>query len=698
MQNLMQDLFLTTPETLPLCKEMVSFYQVSDKWYKAEGNQGTKRVKAIVSYLQQVALGENPSPIDPSLWVSTDKSGCPIWISQACTTLRKGQNYGTIRRILSAYQPHIQFNGVLTDKDILNSVTTIVSKGKKVDDVTMSSFEDFLKLFFKTYASDPGMKSLFQGPKNLIDSTFKSTGPLTLLKKGANGIYITNVHKDIVALQESGLESYISDLAHSISETTQGIKSVKWSTKYRDQVIALYEGNSSDSEFDGCRTGKITVIPEKAGKLRIIAQGTYPHQRVLQPIHDSLCLALGSFVTDCTYNQELGVDKMKEWSVRTNPYMASFDHSACTDLFPVTVQEQVLKYYYRNAGIAHNWRSLMESTEFSLTLPSGKGRKIKYGRGQPMGLFSSWPAMALTHHFLVHFAVYQKMHGKLPGKPFKDYCILGDDIVIANSSVAKFYLDTVQKLGMKVNLSKSHLPDSLHGPSRSVGEFAKRFVIDGQDVSPVPAKLILASLSKNGHKLVPLLWRKLAKASLFPSLKRTDWLLKRYWPKASKRYLNLLLMVNSSLGGFGYRTDVPKNRYVIHNGANVVSLELCIMANRFLSMKRRKVAKLPNVVTEDHNIDPKWALMSNSPLREVLASYSGPSVPDRIPSLSEFFNEILLEGFNLDPPGLVGEFKRTIGTRYDEVFLPPLSLRPFDDEVDHQRLDCSAVERWVKFV
>jgi len=52
-----------------------------------------------------------------------------------------------------------------------------------------------------------------------------------------------------------------------------------------------------------------------------------------------------------------------------------------------------------------------------------------------MGALSSWGMLALTHHVIVQVAAARVGFDKT----FTDYAILGDDIVVANQSVAKAY-------------------------------------------------------------------------------------------------------------------------------------------------------------------------------------------------------------------------------------------------------------------
>jgi len=70
--------------------------------------------------------------------------------------------------------------------------------------------------------------------------------------------------------------------------------------------------------------------------------------------------------------------------------------------------------------------------------------------------------LAITHHVIVRIAA-----SKAGLNNFKDYAILGDDIVIANDAVAENYLRLMKTLGVGINLSKSV-------QSKDFAEFAKR--------------------------------------------------------------------------------------------------------------------------------------------------------------------------------------------------------------------------------
>lgn len=97
-----------------------------------------------------------------------------------------------------------------------------------------------------------------------------------------------------------------------------------------------------------------------------------------------------------------------------------------------------------------------------------------------MGALSSWAMLAITHHYIVQFCAWTT--GVVSeSKWFRDYAILGDDIIIWNKPVALKYLSVLRILGVEVNLSKSIISKKGTGL-----EFAKKTLVGGLDLSPIP--------------------------------------------------------------------------------------------------------------------------------------------------------------------------------------------------------------------
>jgi hypothetical protein len=230
---------------------------------------------------------------------------------------------------------------------------------------------------------------------------------------------------------------------------------------------------------------------EAAGKVRVFAMVDYWTQVALKPLHDTIFDLLKGIPSDGTFDQHKPVKALIDRFGRG--YLASFDLSAATDRLPVRVQQSILAVMF-NANFAQAWKSLLVDREYAL-LPSVRDRPddpihlyddsscYRYAVGQPMGAYSSWAMLALTHHAIVQFAAYRAgMRGWFMG-----YAVLGDDIVIGNEGVAKHYLRVMEILGVEIGLAKSLISNN------GSCEFAKRFYRSGVDVSGLPWNLWLMS-------------------------------------------------------------------------------------------------------------------------------------------------------------------------------------------------------------
>lgn len=113
-----------------------------------------------------------------------------------------------------------------------------------------------------------------------------------------------------------------------------------------------------------------------------------------------------------------------------------------------------------------------------------KKTSINYGAGQPMGAYSSWPIMAIQHHFIVvHAAI-------LAGKSAKGkYVLLGDDIVIADKDIADKYQQILRDLDVPISQTKTHI-------SKHMCEFAKRWYYKGHEITGFPLHSIRNNLKR----------------------------------------------------------------------------------------------------------------------------------------------------------------------------------------------------------
>jgi len=239
-------------------------------------------------------------------------------------------------------------------------------------------------------------------------------------------------------------------------------------------------------KVEGIPSGKLGLKQEAAGKMRVFAMVDPWSQWILRPIHKAIFSILRRHPMDGTFNQLKPL--RKAWAF---PALFSMDLTAATDRLPLSLQVELLKSVFcMTDREAYAWADVMVGRRYRL--PYGYYHKgnpwVTYAVGQPMGALSSWAMLALTHHFIVQCAAWQ-VAAVGPNTLFKAYAVLGDDIVIFDSRVAKRYHAIMLSLGVECNLAKSII-----SKDGVMMEFAKRIFFKGIDISPAPLKELHAAL------------------------------------------------------------------------------------------------------------------------------------------------------------------------------------------------------------
>jgi len=242
--------------------------------------------------------------------------------------------------------------------------------------------------------------------------------------------------------------------------------------------------NSTHTDF---KLGKLSLKHEP-GKVRVFAQVDIITQWFLYPLHMMLFAILRNIREDATFDQNAGVEKVRA-ALAALPegkrFVFSFDLSAATDRLPVVLQVALLNAMKQGLGTA--WAAILTDRDYwllSRDAPEVKMTRepipVRYAVGQPMGAYSSWAMLALTHHLIVQFAAWSLGHNSW----FRAYMVLGDDIVIYDRDVASKYLEVMRILGIPINLTKS-LQSNI-----GVFEFAKRLVTVSGPIQGVPLALL----------------------------------------------------------------------------------------------------------------------------------------------------------------------------------------------------------------
>lgn len=284
--------------------------------------------------------------------------------------------------------------------------------------------------------------------------------------------------------------------------------------------------------------GKLSVVYNVAGKARVIAITNWWIQAAFKPLHDDLFSLLKTIPQDGTFDQDKPLDILLSKDLESTIY--SFDLSAATDRLPMEIQQDILNIIYKD-GVGDMWSNILRNISWKY-----KDQYYKYSVGQPMGAYSSWAMLAVTHHIITRLASLE-----VKCDNFEDYCVLGDDFVIRNDKVADQYLIIMKLLGVEINLDKSVISDRF-------SEFAKRLKGPGINITPIGPGLILRFIRDKFYigslisESIKLNWFKNIDDVLNPILER--------FPKKGN-ILTLTLWICSGAGGaFAQRlngTDHP---------------------------------------------------------------------------------------------------------------------------------------------
>lgn len=211
-------------------------------------------------------------------------------------------------------------------------------------------------------------------------------------------------------------------------------------------------------EYHGS-VGRIGLIQEQGFKLRAVANPGRVYQMALQPLGKRLYSILPTLPWDCTHDQSKPFDKLIS-CLKAGKTVYSVDLSGATDYFPLDLQLEVLKeMFVQDLKHVNLFRDLSRGTWLY------KSTKIRWTKGQPLGLFPSFGSFALTHGLLLH-----SLNGFAHENAFY---VLGDDVVILDDSLYIKYREALSLLECPVSDSKTLI-------SSSVAEFGgKIFTTNG---------------------------------------------------------------------------------------------------------------------------------------------------------------------------------------------------------------------------
>jgi len=419
---------------------------------KAHGSRYTlKLYKSAYQYLVSLHLGLVPDPI---CFHKVDRNGLPkvLW------SLRPLINRGTISdiRLTMCIARVYQLIRLPVDPDL----SKITNPGVVLPNNYLCSFQKYCRNWF----SRMNLGSLLKTVRSKAHSTMKA---------GPNGHALVYAHYDLSALIKD------EHLLKSIVKLNNLLGNEWINRMMENNVLPNYESMESIHS-------RLGFSPEGGGKTRIFAIGDYWSQFSLRPIHDTLMGILRRLETDGTYDQEQAFARILRMSKGKETFC--FDLSGASDRIPLQVQTIMMSELF-SSEIAEVWSSVIADRAFSHKY----GEPVKWKVGQPLGLLSSWGSFALWHHIIIEYCA-----DKVGFKTFRDYSVLGDDVVIWNAAVANQYQKQMKFLGIPINQSKSVTGDS----TRSQIEFAKRHARDGEEISGISYNLLDKNSLRNVDELI----------------------------------------------------------------------------------------------------------------------------------------------------------------------------------------------------
>jgi hypothetical protein len=388
-------------------------------------------------------------------------------------------------------------------------LSTITSPFNGSDYSYMTNHIDrFIKLFLKG-------KSLIDTYRLRVDPfVIRTASPNSLRVKAELPSHPSSVYRSFKGLLNNKeiLDSIISILKFGQNDNMvlSLIHKLSGSSKYIKYIFDI------PHNMEKVHIGQLAAKQEPAGKVRLFAMVDAITQWTLKPLHNFLFSVLRSWKDiDGTFNQTGPLSRVP---FGKRP-IYSFDLSAATDRLPVGLQESLIRAFsslefarsWKTCLVNRSWKTPDQSQldDLNIIYPKPYPGFVKYAIGQPMGAYSSWAMLALTHHYILQTCAWNA--GVTSRNTiFKEYAVLGDDIVIWNKRVAELYLKYLKDLGVEVGLSKS-----LVSPKGVALEFAKRTLFKGIDCSPIPFKdmssahrrlsLLINFTSKNDMSLLEAL-------------------------------------------------------------------------------------------------------------------------------------------------------------------------------------------------
>lgn len=434
-----------------------------------------KKTKLAVCRL----LGGEYTP--PNELVPLDLNGWPKWLPNELYDLCVIRTrFDAIRALLTVLSiaRSVLGDGTVDTSTIVDPFTGDETVGTIRDQEILTSL---VRLGFKPRGNWTKTSDAFTSLKK-FDTTWKKYHLST--RAGPNGHVMWNAISDLFALPESQCKDIGILGGPDLESRIDYIRGRPLPFESTDETFAdIY--NAVATPFEprlATFSRRLQGLPQQDGKTRVVAIFDYWSQTCLSRLHKFVMNKLKRIPEDCTYDQRAAEQKIAGMKGKT---FYSCDLSAATDRFPIDFQVRVLGMIIGKRR-AEAWRRLLVDYPFTV----GKSEtEVKYSVGQPMGALSSWAVFSLCHHVTVRIAAI-RCGRNARGR----YCLLGDDIVIADDAIAREYMTLMKGFGVGISPTKSHV-------SQHFIEFTKRNWLHGKEITPFS----YSGLKATGKSYAPLI-------------------------------------------------------------------------------------------------------------------------------------------------------------------------------------------------
>jgi hypothetical protein len=401
--------------------------------------------------------------IHKDIWTGTSKDGHPKFLTKGIGVIkfrRLCKHPDKQRAILTALYYYMIYSGPIDDSN--STITT----GFIGEAISFESVSEKIIQFSKRWLEHRNVPVFQPSDSSPIFGTTKAC------VNGQHAMGVSSI-KDIRSIHDSSLltkikeflplfyvQEKVDELIRLINESLEQGKDIKKSD-YKDFSARIHR------------------LAEPGGKTRVITIPDIWTQCVLQSFHSFLMGTLKRHIPhDGTFDHDKAAELCRKQT--ENGPLYCYDLTAVTDRLPLSLQKKVLSLL-SNEDTSCAWSTLLVDRDID-----DNGNRIRYAVGQPMGILSSWPAMAITHHMIINYCKWKV------GKLNTFHQVIGDDVAIASRSAAKEYEKIISILGVEISKEKSVLSNR----NGNFGELAKRIFSNGKEISPIPP-LILTDASSN---------------------------------------------------------------------------------------------------------------------------------------------------------------------------------------------------------